>query len=249
MNNNLIQIVFVIDKSGSMRWLTDETVSGFNSFVDKYRQEDVDAILTTVLFDDYLIWLHDGLDIQEVPALTRETYQGACMGCTALYDAIGVTIKHVGERLASMPEEDRPGKVLFVITTDGYENASNSYNKASVREMIEHQTNKYSWDFIFLGANIDSEETAQNFGIDTRNAVNYGFCPQGVEDVYNTVYTVASNQMKGVSVSATMDSLKGDDGFIKSENVSDSKTAVNSGEYAPWKDDWTQLEDGRWVML
>ena len=260
MNNNLIQIVFVIDKSGSMAWLADETVSGFNSFIEKYKQEDTEAILTTALFDDYCFFLHDSMDLKEVRPLTVSTYKGAGMGCTALYDAVGFTIDRVGERLAGMREEDRPHKVLFVVTTDGFENASHNYTQSRVKEMIEHQKSKYSWEFIFLGANIDSEATADSIGIGASNAVNYGFTPQGVDDVYRSVYTVASCSAKGIDASVTLDSLKDEDGFIKSDSsavkavVNDSISILNASKssaygYSEVKDDWTQLEDGRWVML
>lgn len=214
MNNNLIHIVFVIDKSGSMRWLSNETVSGFNAFVDRYRQEKTDAVLTVTLFDDYSFFLHDSVNLKEVSPLTVQSYQGATMGCTALYDAVGSTIDRVGEKLAGTKEEDRPCKVIFAITTDGFENASKNYTREKVQEMIRHQTEKYSWEFIFLGANIDAEQTAESIGISSRNAANYGFTPQGVSDVYYSVATVACNSSKGISVSATMDSLKGEDGFI-----------------------------------
>ena len=256
MNNNLIQIVFVIDKSGSMAWLANETVSGFNSFIEKYKQEDTETILTTALFDDYCFFLHDSMDLKEVLPLTVSTYKGAGMGCTALYDAVGFTIDRVGERLVGMREEDRPHKVLFVVTTDGFENASRNYTQSRVKEMIEHQKSKYSWEFIFLGANIDSEATADSIGIGASNAVNFSFAPQGVDDVYRSVYTVASCITKGVDASVTMDALKGEDGFIKSaSDLTDvsvssdaSVTSTNVSNYAPWKDDWTQLEDGRWTL-
>ena len=256
MNNNLIQIVFVIDKSGSMAWLTNETVSGFNSFIEKYKQEDTEAILTTVLFDDYHFSLHDSKNLKEVQPLTAATYMGAGMGCTALYDAVGFTINRVGERLAGMKEEERPHKVLFVITTDGLENASRYYTQGRVRDMIEHQKSKYSWEFIFLGANINSENVASDIGIGASNAVNYTFTAQGVDDVYRSVYTVASCSAKGIDASVTIDALKGEDGFIKSaSDLADvsvssgaSATAANVSNYVAWKDDWTQLEDGRWTL-
>ena len=261
MNNNLIQIVFVIDKSGSMRWLSEETVSGFNSFIDRYRQEDADAIITTTLFDDYSFFLHDSVNLKEVQPLTVSAYQGASMGCTALYDAVGNTIDHVGERLAGMAEESRPCKVIFAITTDGFENASRHYTRERVMEMIRHQTDVYSWEFIFLGANIDAEQTAESIGISSRNAANYGFTPQGVQDVYYSVATAACNSSKGISVSATMDALKDEDGFLNSCTYADVSIAsatddtkvtnktVDKDPYRLRKDDWTQLEDGSWVML
>ena len=171
MKENLTEIVFILDRSGSMSSLTTDTIGGFNSFIDTQKQEDGEAILTTILFDDQYEILHNGVDIKTVKPLTSKEY--SARGMTALLDAIGKTINTVGERLNKTNEDDKPSKVIFVITTDGQENSSKEFTQSKVKEMIEHQTNNYSWQFMFLGANIDAVSTAQSFGISGQFASNY----------------------------------------------------------------------------
>lgn len=235
MNNNLIQIAFVIDKSGSMSHLVDDTVGGFNAFIEKYQNESIDGLLTVTLFDDKYRFLHDQTNLADAKPMTRGAYMEGGMGCTALYDAVGATIDHVGQRLADMNEEDRPGKILFVITTDGYENASQKYSRSKVKEMIQHQTEKYSWEFIFLGANLNAEETADSIGIKAERAMNYCASSGGVKAVYNVAgeigreYVCATQANSSATIDSLVCSLKDENGFIDSGNLSTSAIdAINA---------------------
>lgn len=189
MKKDLTEIIFIIDRSGSMDRLTQDTIGGFNSFIENQKKEAGEAKLTTVLFDDNYEVLHDGVDLKEVKPLTDKEYYAR--GTTALLDAVGKTITEVGNRLSNTPEEERPEKVMVIITTDGAENASKEYTKSKVKEMIEEQTNKYSWVFMFLGANIDAVSEAQSIGISACHAHTHGWSSQGVESVYTTMSNVA----------------------------------------------------------
>lgn len=185
MNTNLTEVVFILDRSGSMQSLVPDTIGGFNAFIEQQKKEVGEAKLTTVLFDDKYEMLHDQLDIQNVPELTTKEY--TARGMTAMLDAIGRTINTVGERLAKTDENDRPGKVVFVITTDGQENASKEFSKAQIKEMIERQQNEYNWKFLFLGANIDSVSEAGSLGINSNFAVNYSASSIGTQSLYTAV--------------------------------------------------------------
>ena len=185
MNLNLTEIVFVIDESGSMFDLTADTIGGFNSMIRQQKGEPGEAKITTVLFNSSYRILHDAIDIQNVSELDGHTYRPA--GCTALLDTLGGMINRVGVRLAATPENERPGKVLFVIITDGYENASHNFTKKQVREMIEHQTSKYSWQFMFLGANMDAVSEAASYGIASDWAATYAATSIGTDALYNTI--------------------------------------------------------------
>ncbi len=185
MNQNLVEMVFILDRSGSMEHLTEETIGGFNSLVERQRKEEGDAAVTTVLFDDTYEVLHEHRPIQEVKRLTRKEYYAR--GSTALLDAVGLTIDRVGSRLAKLSEEERPGKVVVVITTDGYENASRVYTKDRVKRMIELQQNVYKWQFMFLGANIDAVGAADSIGIRPCMARNYTASPAGVRSTFRAV--------------------------------------------------------------
>jgi len=168
-----------------MGGLEKDTVGGYNSFVTKQQEESGEANLTTVLFDDKYDILHDRVDIKKVELLTDKEY--FARGTTALLDAIGKTIVDIGKRLEAAKEKDRPKKVLFVITTDGHENASREYSAAKIKEMIQHQTDKYSWEFLFLGANIDAIGTARDLGIREENAVEFLCDSEGVELNYKVM--------------------------------------------------------------
>lgn len=197
MNQNLTEIVFILDRSGSMAGVAADTIGGYNSFIEKQKEQPGEAKLTTVLFDDKYEVIHDGVNIHEVKPLTSNEYWAR--GLTALMDAVGRTINNVGERLAMTPEEERPGKVIFVITTDGYENDSKEFNRAKVREMIEHQTNKYSWQFMFLGAGIDAAKEAGSIGISCDLAASHAHGSTGYASMYCAVdAAITSYRAEGV---------------------------------------------------
>ena len=171
MRENLTEIVFILDRSGSMSGLESDTIGGFNSMIAKQQKEEGEAIVSTVLFDDETDVIHDRVAIDEVKKLTEEDYY--VRGCTALLDAVGGAIHHIGNVHKYAREEDRPAKTLFVITTDGLENASRQYSFKDVKKLIKRQQEKYNWEFLFLGANIDAIEVAGNMGISRDRAANY----------------------------------------------------------------------------
>lgn len=171
MRKNLTELVFILDRSGSMSGLEPDTIGGFNSMIAKQKSEAGQAVISTVLFDNTSEVIHDRVDIQKIEPMTDKQYY--VRGCTALLDAIGGAIHHIGNVHKYARDEDRPEHTLFIITTDGMENASHKYSSDRVKEMIERQKTKYGWEFLFLGANIDAVETAGNFGIDAGRAVNY----------------------------------------------------------------------------
>ncbi|MSR92664.1 vWA domain-containing protein [Inconstantimicrobium porci] len=171
MRENLTEIVFILDRSGSMSGLESDTIGGFNSMIAKQQKEEGEAIVSTVLFDDETDVIHDRVAIGEVKKLTEEDYY--VRGCTALLDAVGGAIHHIGNVHKYAREEDRPAKTLFVITTDGLENASRHYSFKDVKKLIKRQQEKYNWEFLFLGANIDAIEVAGNMGISRDRAANY----------------------------------------------------------------------------
>ena len=167
----MTELVFILDRSGSMSGLEKDTIGGFNSMLEKQRKEPGDAVVSTVLFDNEIEVIHDRVAIANVPNLTDEEYY--VRGCTALLDAVGGAIHHIGNVHKYARREDVPEKTLFIITTDGLENASRRYTYDKVRHMIEHQKERYGWEFIFLGANIDAAAEARRFGIDEAMAANY----------------------------------------------------------------------------
>ena len=182
MKKGLTEIVFILDRSGSMSGLEKDTIGGFNTTIEKQKQEEGEAIVSTVLFDNDMEVLHDRVSLEKVAPLTDKEYYAR--GCTALLDAIGGAIHHIGNVHKYAREEDRPEKTIFVITTDGYENASRRYTSDRVKQMVERQKQKYGWEFIFLGANIDAVETARNFGIDEERAANYVNDEAGIGVMY-----------------------------------------------------------------
>lgn len=182
MNNNLTEMVFILDMSGSMSNLTQDTVGGYNSLIKTQKEEKGDAKVTTVLFDDRYIVLHDRVDIKIVPEMTTNDYRP--LGVTAMLDSIGKTIQSVGQKLAALPEEERPGNVIVTIVTDGYENASMEYTYPQIKDMIIHQKEKYNWVFTFIGANIDTMEVGGRLGIDPRLSKTYTPSAQGTEKLY-----------------------------------------------------------------
>lgn len=171
MKKNLTEIVFILDRSGSMGGLEQDTIGGFNSMIEKQKREAGDALISTVLFDNECEVIHDRVDVQRIAPMTEKDYY--VRGCTALLDAIGGAIHHIGNVHKYARNEDVPERTLFVITTDGMENASRYYDSDKVKKMIERQKSRYGWEFLFLGANIDAVETARHFGIGADRAVNY----------------------------------------------------------------------------
>ncbi len=189
-NNNLTEMVFILDRSGSMFGLEKDTIGGFNSMLEKQKNEQGEAFVTTILFDnDYKI-LHDRLDVNDVPEMTEKDYQ--VRGSTALIDAIGRTISHIANIHKYQKKEDVPVNTVFVIITDGMENASCIYSSEKVKKMIEHEKEKYGWEFIFLGANIDAVETARHFGIGSDRAIKYKSDSQGTRLNYEVVSDAVS---------------------------------------------------------
>lgn len=171
MRENLTELVFILDRSGSMSGLESDTIGGFNSMIKKQKKEDGEALVSTVLFDDASEVIHNRVPIANVKKLTDKQY---CVGgCTALLDAVGCAIHHIGNVQKYAREEDRPAKTLFVITTDGLENSSTEYTFKQIKKMIKRQQEKYNWEFLFLGANIDAIEVAGNMGISADRAANY----------------------------------------------------------------------------
>ena len=167
----MTELVFILDRSGSMSGLEKDTIGGFNSMIEKQKREDGQALVSTVLFDNESVVIHDRLPMDRVPPLTEREYY--TRGCTALLDAVGGAIHHIGNVHKYARKEDVPEKTLFIITTDGYENASRRYDYEKVRQMIQHEKEKYGWEFLFLGANIDAAAEAKRFGIDEDRAVTY----------------------------------------------------------------------------
>ena len=182
---NLTEIVFILDRSGSMAGLEGDTIGGFNSMIEKQRQEPGKALISTVLFDNESKVIHDRVDIREIKPMTREDYY--VRGCTALLDAVGGAIHHICNVHKYAREEDRPKKTLFVITTDGMENASRKYSYDRLKAMIERQKEKYGWEFLFLGANIDAAKEAARFGIGADCAADYHADSEGTAVIYNAV--------------------------------------------------------------
>ena len=167
----MTELVFILDRSGSMSGLEKDTIGGFNSMIEKQKREAGEALVSTVLFDSESVVIHDRLPLGRVPRMTEKEY--FTRGCTALLDAVGGAIHHIGNIHKYARKEDVPEKTMFIITTDGYENASRRYDYEKVRKMIERQKSRHGWEFLFLGANIDAAAEAKRFGIGEDRAVNY----------------------------------------------------------------------------
>jgi len=185
MKTKLTELVFILDRSGSMSGLESDTIGGFNAMLKKQKEEPGDALVTTVLFDDVMELLHDRYDIKKVNPVTEKEY--FVRGSTALLDAIGKTIHRLGNVQKYAAENLKADKVIVVITTDGMENASNEYSYKRVQEMITRQKEKYGWEFIFLGANIDAIATAARFGIDADHTSNYHADKVGMANTFDSM--------------------------------------------------------------
>lgn len=171
MRKGLTEVVFILDRSGSMSGLEADTIGGFNSMIAKQKKEEGEAYISTILFDDRSEVLYDRVPIQKIEPMNDSQYY--VRGCTALLDAIGGAIHHIKDVQKKAKEEDRPEKTIFIITTDGMENSSHKYSCEKVKKMVEKQKKKHGWEFLFLGANIDAIEVAGQFGISAKRAINY----------------------------------------------------------------------------
>ena len=185
MKKNLTELVFILDRSGSMAGLEGDTIGGFNAMIEKQKKEPGEAFVSTILFDNVSEVLHDRVSLESVPKMTDRDY--TVRGCTALIDAIGGAIKHIGNIHKYARPEDVPEHTMFIITTDGMENASRRFSSDEVKKMIERQKAEFGWEFLFIGANIDAVQTAAQFGIGHDRAVNYHADSQGTQVLYETL--------------------------------------------------------------
>ena len=191
MKKNLTELVFILDRSGSMSGLEKDTIGGFNAMIEKQKKQEGECIVSTVLFNNDSQVIHDRVPLDKIEPMTERDYYVS--GGTALIDAIGGAIHHIGNVHKYARKEDVPENTIFIITTDGYENASYRYSSDKVKRMIEHEKEKYGWEFLFIGANIDAVETAKHYGIDQDRAVNYHADAQGTDVVYATVSQAVCN--------------------------------------------------------
>ena len=200
MKKDLTELVFILDMSGSMAHLTDDTVGGFNSVLKEHNDGKGEVLVTTFLFNNESKMIHDRLPIAEVPPMTCKDY--SARGCTALLDALGQAIEHIVGIHRYARDEDIPEHTIFVITTDGMENASHKFSADHIKAKIKHEQEKYGWEFIFLAANIDAVETAEAYGIDRSRAVNYLADGEGTQEVYASVSCAMRNVRECGSVAA-----------------------------------------------
>lgn len=191
MKKGLTELAFILDRSGSMSGLESDTIGGYNSLLNKQKSEAGECVITTVLFDDRYELLHDRINIRGIAPITEKEY--FVRGSTALLDAVGRTINKIGNAQKHTAAEERAEKILFVITTDGMENASREYGYDKVKQMVEHRKEKYGWEFIFLGANIDAIETAARFGISADRAAQYHADSEGTQLNYKVVSEAVSS--------------------------------------------------------
>ena len=197
--NNTTEIVFILDRSGSMSGFESDVIGGFNATIEKQRKEAGTALVSVVLFDNLSNVLYDRVNLEDVKPMTTDDYQVG--GCTALLDAIGGAIHHIGNVHKYARKEDVPAHTIFVIKTDGMENASQHYGSRRIKEMIKRQTEKYGWEFIFLAANIDAVETAEQYGIDRKRAVKYEQTEEGIEKNYRMM----SKAIRTIRLSESLD--------------------------------------------
>ena len=185
MKNNITELVFILDRSGSMAGFEADTIGGFNATIEKQRKQEGKVYVSTVIFDDVSEVIHDRVDISAIKPMTEREYE--VRGCTALLDAIGGAIHHIGNVHKYARPEDVPEHTVFIITTDGMENASHHYSSAEIKAKIKQQTEKYGWEFIFLAANIDAVETAESIGIRRERAANYRQTKEGIGRNYHAM--------------------------------------------------------------
>lgn len=231
MNKNLVEVGFVIDASGSMTTLKNDTIGGFNSVIESQKAQDGETRVSAVTFNDSVNVLYDNVDVKEITPLNTDTYH--TWGCTALYDALGKLIDSIGERLAATPEDERPGKVLIVVITDGEENSSMRYTFGDIKERVERQQNVYSWEFMFLGADMNSMRQARAMGFKNEYSKVYSQSSRGVSSVYTAVDSMVSTSKsvaKGDideqtylrSMACSMDSVVDSDDTALSSKVADT---------------------------
>lgn len=200
MKKGLTEIVFILDRSGSMSGLESDTIGGFNAMIKKQKKADGEALVSTILFNSFSEVIHDRVNIHDIRPLTDNEY--TVRGCTALLDAIGGAIHHIGNVHKYARDEDVPEHTMFIITTDGMENASRRYDSKKVKEMIERQKEKYGWEFLFLGANIDAVETASHFGISEDRAVTYHSDSMGTSLNYSVMCDAITTVRSGNALGA-----------------------------------------------
>lgn len=184
-NENKTEIIAILDRSGSMASLTDDTIGGYNTFIKEQKEEEGECDVTLTIFDTEYIIVYKGKPVKEVPELTKDVY--FARGSTALLDAVGRTLQETGARLSAMPENERPGKVIVLIITDGMENASREYTADQVKKMVEVQEKEYSWKFLFFGANMDAVNQARGIGIRADDSIKYGSGSVGTSNLYGGV--------------------------------------------------------------
>lgn len=209
MKKGLTEFVFILDRSGSMSGLEADTIGGFNCMLEKQKREEGEALVSVVLFDDRIDVLYDRKDIRKIEPMNDNQYY--VRGCTALLDAIGGAIHHIGNVHKYAREEDRPEKTLFIITTDGMENASHQYSYDRVKQMIERQKERYQWEFLFLGANIDAVSVAGRFGIDRTRAVRYEHDEEGTRLNFRVMSKAVSYARASESAEAMRDCFDDDE--------------------------------------
>ncbi|MCR5683368.1 MAG: hypothetical protein K6G29_13060 [Clostridiales bacterium] len=209
MKKGLTELVFILDRSGSMSPLTDDTIGGFNSMIEKQKTEEGACLVSTILFANDSEVIHDRLPLAEVPAMTRREYCAA--GCTALYDALGGAIRHIAAIHRYVREEDVPERTLFVITTDGMENASRKYGGREVRKMVEDAKKKDGWEFLFLAANIDAAECAESIGIAREASMNYTADKADTAKLYRRISRAVGAMRGGAPMEACIAEMKSED--------------------------------------
>lgn len=200
MKKGFTELVFILDRSGSMNGLEKDTIGGFNSLLEKQKKEEKKALVSTVLFDDKYELLHDRIDIHKIKPITNKEYY--VRGSTALLDAVGITINRIINAQKNTSKVNRAEKIMFVIITDGYENSSKEYSYDKVRKMIRHQKNKYGWEFIFLGANIDAINVAENIGINKERATNFHADSKGIKLNYDVICETVSSLRSNNTISS-----------------------------------------------